>query len=116
MRHILVDRARKRRAQKTGWECGDPFPGVGYRAKKFVFRNQTLVVAGVLVLLLGIAYAVTVTVQANRLAEERERARKQVEAAEQTSAVLVDLFEAADPYESADTLTAETLLRRGGGA
>ena len=84
-----------------------------YRAKKFVSRNQTLVVAGVLVLLLGIAYAVTVTVQANRLAEERERARKQAEAAEQASAVLVDLFEAADPYESTDTLTAETLLRRG---
>ena len=84
-----------------------------YRAKKFVSRNQTLAVAGVLVLLLGIAYAVTVTVQANRLAEERERARKQAEAAEQASAVLVDLFEAADPYESTDTLTAETLLRRG---
>jgi serine/threonine-protein kinase len=70
----------------------------GYRAKKFVSRNRTTVAAGMLVVLLGVAYAVTVTIQADRLAEQRDRARTQAAKAEQVSDFLVDLIGDADPY------------------
>jgi serine/threonine-protein kinase len=86
---------------------------LGYRAWKFVRRNRTVVGAGLLVVLLGIAYAVTVTVQAHRLTEQRNRARTEAQTAEQVSSYLVDLFRSSDPYEAPDTVTARTLLRRG---
>jgi serine/threonine-protein kinase len=85
----------------------------GYRARKFVDRNRTVVGAGALIFLLGVAYAVTVTIQADRLAEQRDRAQQEAETAEQVSEMLVGLFEASNPYEQPDTLTARTLLRRG---
>jgi len=85
----------------------------GYRVRKFVSRNRTTVIAGLVILLLGVAYAVTVSVQANRLAEQRDQAQREAQTAEEVSEMLVGLFEASSPYERPDTLTARTLLRRG---
>lgn len=87
---------------------------LGYRAKKFVQRNRTVVGAAVLIFLLAIVYAVTVTMQANRLAEQRDRAQREAETTEEVKAYLVDLFRTGNPMESsAEDLSAETLLRRG---
>ncbi len=86
---------------------------LGYRAKKFVARHRPAVTAGILIVLLGMAYAGTVTVQANRLAEQRDRAQREAQTAEEVSEMLVGLFEASSPYEQPDTLTARMLLRRG---
>jgi len=84
-----------------------------YRTRKFVNRNQVTVGAGLMIALLVMTYAATVTVQADRLAEQRDRARTEAETARQVSGVLVDLFRNANPYENTDTLTARSLLRRG---
>lgn len=86
----------------------------GYRAKKFVHRNRTTVAAGVVILLLGVAYAVTVTIQADRLAEQRDRAQREAETTETVTTYLVNLFQAGNPVaSSANDLSAEDLVERG---
>lgn len=85
-----------------------------YRAKKFLRRNGGTVAATTLIALLLVGYAVTVTVQARRIATQRDRAQTEAARAEEVSQFLVDLFEAADPEEAqGDTIPARTLLRRG---
>ncbi len=87
---------------------------LGYRARKFASRNRTAVAAGLVVALLVAAYAVTVTIQAGQLAEQRDRAQREAEQAEAVSSFLVDLFEAADPERTGgDEVTAEDLLDQG---
>lgn len=99
------------------YRAGEPIEArpstLRYRARKFVERNRTGVVAGIIIAILGVAYAGTVTLQADRLAEQKERAQREAETAEEVSDLLVGLFEASNPYEQPSTLTAETLLRRG---
>lgn len=82
-----------------------------YRLRKFVQRRRTTVASGALILVLLVGYAVTVTVQANRIRAERNEA-------EAVTNFLVDLFEGSDPLRStrtpqADSLTLRTLLDRG---
>jgi serine/threonine-protein kinase len=82
-----------------------------YRLRKFVQRRRTTVASGALILLLLVGYAVTVTMQANRIRAERNEA-------EAVTAFLVDLFEGSDPLRAmpssrADSLTLGTLLDRG---
>jgi len=85
-----------------------------YRVRKFVTRNPASVAASGLVVLLLIAYVSTVTVQNQRIAAERDRARVEARTSAAVTDYLVDLFEANDPVESAgDTLTAPELLARG---
>ncbi|MFB6274133.1 MAG: tetratricopeptide repeat protein [Salinibacter sp.] len=82
-----------------------------YRLRKFVQRRRTTVASGALILLLLVGYAVTVTVQANRIRAERNEA-------EAVTAFLVDLFEGSNPLRPmraprSDSLTLRTLLHRG---
>ncbi len=88
-----------------------------YRARKFVSRNRTVVGVSALVVLLGLAYAVTVTVQANRLAAQRDRARTQAAKAEQVSDFLVNLVGDTDPYATdgagGEDLRVSTVMDRG---
>lgn len=82
-----------------------------YRLRKFVQRRQTTVASGALILLLLVGYAVTATIQTNRIRAERNQA-------EAVTAFLVDLFEGSDPLRPmraprADSLTLRTLLDRG---
>jgi serine/threonine-protein kinase len=100
------------------YRAGEPVEArpatLGYRAKKFVSRNRTAVGAGVLVLLLGVAYAVTVTVQANRLAAQRDRAQREAETTKEVKSYLVGLFRAGNPMASGEEEpSAEDLLQRG---
>jgi serine/threonine-protein kinase len=103
------------------YRAGEPIEArpatVGYRARKFLSRNRTAVGTGLVIVLLVVAYAVTVTVQADRLAEQRDRARTQAAKAEQVSDFLVNLISTTDPYttegEGGGDLTMSTVMERG---
>jgi serine/threonine-protein kinase len=80
---------------------------LGYRTRKFVGRNRWAVAAAAGFVLLLAAYGATATVQARRVAAERDRA-------EAVKDFLVGVFTVADPEEGlGDTITARTLLARG---
>ncbi|MGB7923697.1 MAG: serine/threonine-protein kinase [Pyrinomonadaceae bacterium] len=79
----------------------------GYRAGKFVRRHKVGVSVAATFLLLLIGVAVIETVQAARIARERDRANRVTE-------FLVKLFEVSDPSESrGNTVTARELLDQG---
>lgn len=82
-----------------------------YRLRKFVQRRRTTVASAALILLLLVGYAVTLTVQTNRIRAERNEA-------EAVTAFLVDLFEGSDPLRPmraprSDSLRLRNLLNRG---
>ncbi|MFB6098432.1 MAG: serine/threonine-protein kinase [Salinibacter sp.] len=82
-----------------------------YRLRKFVQRRRTAVASGALIFFLLVGYAVTLTVQANRIRAERNEA-------EAVTSFLVNLFEGSDPLRSmraprSDSLTLRRLLDRG---
>lgn len=70
---------------------------LGYRLRTFVRRNKAVVTAGVLVVLLLMGYAATVSIQARTIAAERNRTQASVVQAERVQAFLIGLFEQADP-------------------
>ncbi len=78
-----------------------------YRTGKFVRRHGWAVAAAAGFLALIVAFAVATAVQARRIERERDRA-------ERTAALLVELFEVADPSESRGaSVTAREILDRG---
>jgi tetratricopeptide (TPR) repeat protein len=89
-------------------------PSAAYRARKFVRRHRLGVgsaAAGVLVLL---AFAGTMAVQAGRIARERDRVKMEAETSHRVSEFLVDLFEVSDPNEArGNKITAREILDRG---
>ena len=89
-------------------------PSTTYRIGKFVRRHHTgVAVAGALVLLL-VAFAGVMTVQANRIAHARDLASQEAATATQVSNFLVGLFQVSDPSESrGTTLTAREILAKG---
>jgi serine/threonine protein kinase len=69
-----------------------------YQLKKLAARHRGAVVAGVAGLLVLIGFAVTMTVQARRIAEERDRAEAEAARAEANSRFLHEAIGAADPW------------------
>ncbi|MCZ6506637.1 MAG: serine/threonine-protein kinase, partial [Acidobacteria bacterium] len=98
-------------------------PSAAYRAKKFVKRHTGGVVAAAAGVLVLIAFAVTMTVQAGRIAAERdranleaERANREAETAKQALDFMTGLFEVSDPGEArGNTITAREILDKGAG-
>jgi serine/threonine protein kinase len=89
-------------------------PGVAYRAGKFMRRHRAGVgvAAGVLVLLLG--FAITMTVQARRIARERDRANREAEVSRRVQDFLTGLFQVADPSQArGNSITAREILDKG---
>ncbi len=92
------------------YEVGQPVEArahtLGYRTQKFVLRHRWG---------LGIATAflVVIGIFATMLVQQRDRARQEAQKAETVSAYLVELFDAGDPYNPPDTLSAQTIVRRG---
>jgi serine/threonine-protein kinase len=85
-----------------------------YRASKFVRRHRGSVIATVSAVLLLIGYAVTATVQAQRIEAQAAEIARERDKAEEVTAFLIDLFESNSPSEAlGDTLTADDLLERG---
>ncbi len=83
-----------------------------YRVSKFVRRNRALVVGSAITALLVIGFAVTSTVQARRIARERDRAERERNSAEDVLRILTGLFERANPntHPGGDTLRVTALL------
>jgi len=89
-------------------------PSKRYLMRKFVRRHKTGVAFAVVLTILVAGFAVTMAVQRNRVALERDRANASRITAETVVTYLVDLFRFADPHESlGDTVTARQLLDRG---
>jgi serine/threonine-protein kinase len=87
---------------------------LGYRMRKFVARHRFgVTVAAAFVLLLA-GSALTATLQARRLAQERDRALAEEARAEQVTEFLTDVFRAADPNQlGGEKVTALELLDAG---
>ncbi|HXV76569.1 MAG TPA: serine/threonine-protein kinase [Candidatus Polarisedimenticolaceae bacterium] len=89
----------------------------GYRAGKFVRRHKLAVAFVSLVLAMLVTFSVVTTIQAGRIARERDRANREAAAAGQVADFLVDLFEIADPSEArGSSITAREILERGAAA
>jgi len=86
----------------------------GYHARKYVQRNAWRVGAAAVIVLLLLGYAATVTVQRRQVAEERDRAQREADKAEEMTSFLMDLFEISDPDEAqGETVTAREMLDNG---
>ncbi|NBC17655.1 MAG: tetratricopeptide repeat protein [Bacteroidetes bacterium] len=78
-----------------------------YRLGKFVRRHRVGVTAAAVVAVLLVSYALTTRAQAEQIARERDKA-------EEVTAFVLSLFEAADPFETpTDSLSVDQLVERG---
>lgn len=86
----------------------------GYRLRKFARRHPVGLAGGVAFALTVTGFSVLSTLQAQRLAEERDRAEQGEAAAEHVSEFLVGLFEVSDPGAvNPDSVSARAVLDRG---
>jgi serine/threonine protein kinase len=89
-------------------------PSVAYRTSKFIKRHRVGVLAAATVFLMLIALAVSMTVQAVRIARERDRANREATAAKNVSDFLTGLFNVSDPSEArGSSITAREILDQG---
>jgi non-specific serine/threonine protein kinase/serine/threonine-protein kinase len=89
-------------------------PSALYRFRKFVRRHPVGVGVATTGLLALLVIAGTMTVQANRIARERDRANDEAETARQVSEFLIDLFEVSNPSEArGNSVTAREILDKG---
>ncbi len=85
-----------------------------YRARKFVRRNAWGVATLLLILALITGYAVTFLIQAQQVAQQRDRAQTEADKAEEVTEFLIDLFALADPEATnIEEITARQLLDQG---
>ena len=89
----------------------------GYRLRKFIQRHKAGVGAAAAFVVLLLAFAVAMLLQAQRIAAERDVARQERDKAAEVAAFLENLFDASDPFleERLDTMQVHTLLLRGAG-
>ena len=89
-------------------------PSQIYRLGKFVRRNRLAVAAATVLVVLLAAFGVAMAVQAQRIANERDRANREAAAARQVSEFLVGLFKVSDPSEAlGNAMTAREILDSG---
>ena len=87
-------------------------PSTAYRVKKFIRRHRFGVATAATVGVLLVAFAVTMAVQAQRIARERDRARAAAEKAERINAFVRDMLESADPRVGGRDVTVASVLDR----
>jgi non-specific serine/threonine protein kinase/serine/threonine-protein kinase len=89
-------------------------PSARYRVSKFVRRHTAGVAFASVLLAVLLGFAITMSVQAARIARERDRANQEAETAQQVSDFLVGLFEVSDPGEArGNSITAREMLDSG---
>jgi non-specific serine/threonine protein kinase/serine/threonine-protein kinase len=89
-------------------------PGAGYRARKFVRRHRAGVAAAASLAALLVAVLVTLSIQARRIALERDRANQEAQASRRVADFLTELFRVSDPSEArGNTVTAREILDKG---
>lgn len=87
---------------------------VGYRARKFLARNRMGVAVATAFAVLLLASSLVASLQARRLARERDRAVAEEIRAQRVTDFVTDLFRAADPNETGgEDVTAVELLDAG---
>jgi non-specific serine/threonine protein kinase/serine/threonine-protein kinase len=81
---------------------------------KFVRRHSMAVAAAATLLVMLVAFAVTMGIQARRVTRERDRANREAAAAREVANFLTGLFRVSDPEEGRGaTLTAREILDNG---
>jgi serine/threonine protein kinase/tetratricopeptide (TPR) repeat protein len=89
-------------------------PSVSYRLKKFVKRHKIGVSVAAASLVVLVAFAVMMTVQAGRIADQRDRANQEATAKGYVSDFLKNLFVESDPAKTrGSSLTVRELLDEG---
>jgi serine/threonine-protein kinase len=85
---------------------------MGYRARKFFGRNRALVLGGAALAVLLLGFGIAASVQARRIARERDRAEGERAAAADMVQILTGLFERANPRKvpGGDTVRVAALL------
>ena len=85
-----------------------------YRASKFVQRNRVPIGVAATIVLLLFGFAVTMAMQASRIALERDTAQRERDRAEQVVTFLQEIFRVSDPHEEGgETITAREILDSG---
>ncbi|HMK74253.1 MAG TPA: serine/threonine-protein kinase, partial [Myxococcaceae bacterium] len=88
-------------------------PSTVYRVGKYVQRHRVGVAVGAGLVLLLATFAVSMTVQAGRIARERDRANAEAEASKRVSDFLANMFKVSDPSEARGvSITAREILDR----
>jgi serine/threonine-protein kinase len=83
---------------------------VWYRTRKFVRRNAIGVGAAAAVFLLTVGFGVVMTLQAQRIARERNRANQEARKAERINAFVRGMLNSADPHIAGRDVTVASLL------
>jgi len=89
-------------------------PSAFYQIRKLVARHKAGFGIAVTLLALLAAFAVVISIQAERIARERDRANREARSEQQVSEFLVGLFAVSDPIEGRGRdVTAREMLDRG---
>jgi serine/threonine protein kinase len=82
-----------------------------YYSQRFVRRHTVGVTGGVTFVGFILAFAITMSIQRERIAEERDRATQESARAEKVSSFMLNVFAAAEPFNSyGEEVTARQLL------
>ena len=86
-------------------------PSASYRASKFIHRHRFGVGVAVVAVALLVAFAATMTLQARRIARERDRANREAETSKRVSEFMTNMFKVSDPGQArGNTVTAREIL------
>ncbi len=96
-------------------------PSTIYQLRKLMVRHKTVVGFSAVLLVLLVGFAILMTVQSVRIAQQRDRAlvaeeqaTNEARTSQQVTELMVGLFEAADPGKTrGDTITAREVLDQG---
>jgi serine/threonine-protein kinase len=87
---------------------------MSYRVRKYVSRHRGAMAAAVIGLLFLVGYAVTITLQEQKVERQRDLARQEARKAEEVADHLIALFTVSDANEArSDTVTARQILEEG---
>jgi eukaryotic-like serine/threonine-protein kinase len=86
-------------------------PSTTYRARKFVQRHRFGVGVAVAAVILLVAFAATMALQARRIAKERDRANREADASERVTDFMTRMFKVSDPGQArGNSITAREIL------
>jgi serine/threonine protein kinase len=82
-----------------------------YRASKFTRRHRVGVAVATAALVLLVGFTTTMTVQARRIARERDRANREAESSRRVAEFITNMFKVSDPSEArGKSVTAREIL------
>jgi serine/threonine protein kinase len=89
-------------------------PSTLYQLRKLMARHRAAVGFAAVLLMVLVGFAATMTYQARRIAEARDRASLEADTSREIADFLIELFEVSDPSENrGNTVTARELLEKG---